>query len=202
MNKLPTIRAFTLLEMLVSLAIFGVIMSVVLFNNGDFNNTIFLGNTAFDIGLQLRQAQQYGVSSRGYAGDFKVGYGVLFSGTTASVAGTSYKTFSDTNANKRYDPTTDTDLTLTTLPAAYSIRKYCAYRSDNSSACSDSAVPISGLAISFLRPETDATISTYVGTPLTFSETGFASAEIILQSRSGATSTIYVQTTGQISIRK
>lgn len=58
-------NGFTLVEMVVVLAIFGVITSTVLFNYGKFRTTVSLENLAQDIALSIRKTQSYASSVRG-----------------------------------------------------------------------------------------------------------------------------------------
>lgn len=57
-------KGFTLLEMLVSLAIFGIITAIVVFNYGAFNSNVLVTNLAYEIALSIRQMQTYGLSVR------------------------------------------------------------------------------------------------------------------------------------------
>ena len=52
----------TLIELLVSIAIFTIITSVVLFNHTEFNSNVLVTNLAYEVALAIRQAQTYGLS--------------------------------------------------------------------------------------------------------------------------------------------
>ncbi len=67
-----------MLEMLMVLAIFGIITSVVVFNYGKFNNQITLTNLAYEIAMQIREAQASGFGVRGNANKFDGSYGIHF----------------------------------------------------------------------------------------------------------------------------
>lgn len=75
---------FTLVELLVTLAIFSIITSVVLFQDNSLQGKTLVTNLAYEIALTIRQAQTYGINVKGsFAGDegvadFNVGYGVRF----------------------------------------------------------------------------------------------------------------------------
>lgn len=71
-------KGFTLIELMVVLAIVAVVSSIVLNNQSSFNKTLVLANTAYDIALTLRSAQTYGLGSRGVGAAANVGYGVHF----------------------------------------------------------------------------------------------------------------------------
>ncbi len=184
-------RGFSLIELLVVTGIFVVITGVVLANNAQFNSSVLLGNAAYDVALSIRQAQVYGLSTRNYSGEFRVGYGVHFEGTTA------YVIFADLDEdrNKRYDPGVDQVVQQITLGRGHTIQHYCGVRSDGVEDCSDNAASLTHIDVGFLRPNPDATITGDGPTP-------YSSAKIVLQSRSDETRTITVQSTGQISVKR
>ncbi|MDP2651722.1 MAG: type II secretion system protein, partial [bacterium] len=74
---------FTLVELMVVLAIIGVVMSIVLTNQGSFNKTLILQNTTYDIALTLRNAETYGLGSRAVGLAANLGYGVHFQNAPA-----------------------------------------------------------------------------------------------------------------------
>ncbi len=76
--SLKAVRGFTLVEMMVVMAIITVITGIMLTNQASFNKTLILANTAYDIALTLRSAETYGISSRGVIGIRGVGYGLHF----------------------------------------------------------------------------------------------------------------------------
>ena len=78
MEPLRLHRGFSLIELMVVLAIILIITSVVLGNQSSFNKTLILANTAYDIGLTLRSAQTYGLGSRIVGTATNAGYGVHF----------------------------------------------------------------------------------------------------------------------------
>ncbi|MEI7480190.1 MAG: prepilin-type N-terminal cleavage/methylation domain-containing protein [bacterium] len=51
---------FTLIELLVVITIFTIITGIVLFNQNQFNGSILLTNLAYDLSLDIRQAQTFG----------------------------------------------------------------------------------------------------------------------------------------------
>src|SRR3989338_11714059 len=55
-------RGFTLIEMLVVIAVMAIVTGVMLANNGRFGGQVLLQNLAYDIALTLRHAQVYGIS--------------------------------------------------------------------------------------------------------------------------------------------
>lgn len=69
---------FSLLEMVMVLAIFGIITSIVAFNYGKFNNQITLTNLSYEIAMQIREAQALGFGVRGNNNNFEGSFGVNF----------------------------------------------------------------------------------------------------------------------------
>lgn len=70
-------KGFTLIEMAVVTAIFGILTSVVIFNYGNFTDNILSTNMAYEVALQVRQAQVFGLGVRGVDGQFGGAYGVF-----------------------------------------------------------------------------------------------------------------------------
>ena len=89
-------RGFTLIELLISIAIIGVLTSIILVRHGAFDSTILLKGVAYEAGLNIREAQVRSVSASQGTGGFNKPFGVSF--TTATPK--EYVIFSDEN-----DPT-------------------------------------------------------------------------------------------------
>jgi len=88
-REIPTARlvsGFTLIEMLVVLAIITVLMAIVFSSQSSFNKSLVLSNTAYDVALTLRNAQAFGLGNRVTVGNIKnAGYGIhLVKGTQTS----------------------------------------------------------------------------------------------------------------------
>lgn len=184
-------RGFSLIELLVVTGIFTVITGVVLANNAQFNSSVLLGNAGYDIALSVRQAQVYGLSTQSYAGEFKVGYGVHFQGTAQ------YLLFADLDPdrNKRYDVGVDQIVKQYTLGRGHTILRFCGIKYDSTEDCSDGQATLTHLDVGFLRPNPDATVTGDSPTP-------YSIAKIVIQSRSGETRTVTIQSTGQISVKR
>lgn len=63
-NKLNKQTGFTLLEVIVVVAIFGIMTTIVIFNYSNFSSKVILTNMAYEIALTTRQAQVFGLGAR------------------------------------------------------------------------------------------------------------------------------------------
>ncbi len=197
------------MEMLVVLAIISILSLVVITGQSSFNRTLILANTAYDIGLSLRDAQTYGIASRGTSGGiFNAGYGVEFS----SGSPTSFILFADTyppvGANARPDahpgngiyeltqPNNDALVQTYTLNNNIKISDFCGTLNGVSQCLS--AGTASRLDIVFARPNTSASITTLNGITAT---AALATACITVAAPSGETRVVVVTSIGEIEFR-
>ena len=89
---------FTLVEMLVVIGIIAVITGVIITGQSAYNQSLLLTDTAYTVAFSVRQAQFYGLSSRGIAANsgtnvVNAGYGVSFNANTPD----RYTVFADTS---------------------------------------------------------------------------------------------------------
>lgn len=163
-------RGFTLVEMLVVLAIIIMITAIVINGQSTYNRSILLTDTAYTVAYSIRQAQSLGLASRGTSAGGSVisnaGYGVRFAGTTG------YTIFADIGGvdvlstavcpigvtgtpeakpgNCKYDSGTDRIVQSYTFSRGYTIGNICG-KSGSTLTCS-----LSSLDVVFMRPETRA----------------------------------------------
>ena len=190
---------FTLVELLICVAIFVVITSVAVWNNNAFNSSILLTDLAYEVALSVRQAQVYGITvkapaacSGGSQCNFSSGYGVDFntSGTVNMSSSTNYVLFEDVasgGVNSHIYNGIGELVSNFSIGRGYSVKWLCV---------SGYLSHINDIDISFLRPEPEAYLS--VNGTL---DTG-AEADIFVQAPSGGTQReIIVEPTGQISVK-
>lgn len=187
---------FTLLELLVSIAIVGVITTVVIFNYSKFNDGLALSSATQEIAVAVREAQVYGLSVKEVSvgsGQFASAYGIYFEPSTPL----NYYVFADLDASNTFDIGSGCGSGSTECIEKFTLRNGISI----TSICDASDCPphpsVKKLNIVFLRPNPDALIY--------FTNNGGAiqagpstRARIILTSAKGNTITVTVESTGQI----
>jgi prepilin-type N-terminal cleavage/methylation domain-containing protein len=172
-------RGFTLVEMVVTVAIFAIISTVVIARNASFDNEVLLNNLAYDIALSIRQAQQFGINVRVTQGQFDAPYGIHFNRGTNT-----YMMFVDKNSNNAYDGQSSGELLeVYTLGRGATVNALCDIEKDS---CA-----LSALDVVFHRPEPDAILN----------NGSLPRARVeILSGRKEGTRYIIVESTGEIAI--
>jgi len=103
-SKTQNNKGFTLIELMVTIAIVTVIMGIILIENSKFNDSIILTNTAYEVALVARQAQVFGLSSKAASsGTVYSGYGISASAVSGENA--VVRLFADTNSDGKYQST-------------------------------------------------------------------------------------------------
>lgn len=169
-------RGFSILEVLITAAIIGLITGMVTLKYGSFNNLILLKNQAYQIALDMRESQSKSLSSVGQSGVFREVYGVYF--TTASRD--QYILFVDNNDNGLYD--SGEELDSEDLDQRFELASLC-----DGSDCSRTT-----LSIVFRRPNFDAIIQNGAITT--------ASIKIRSKNDNDNERAVIVNSTGQIAI--
>jgi prepilin-type N-terminal cleavage/methylation domain-containing protein len=196
---------FTIVELLVSLAIFAILTALILSKYGKFDQGVILTNLAYDVALTIRNAQSYGLNVRSASRDtnaFDYSATAVDSGGTYGVHFDKAKPkefifFVDGDGNGVYDDLTNSDQ-KTTIKRGSSILKMCV---SDTKVCGDKSHgnpnmnnPDS-LDITFKRPDPNAIITT---NGIRGKKYGYA--EIVLQALDGTTRKVVVNFTGQISV--
>jgi prepilin-type N-terminal cleavage/methylation domain-containing protein len=197
-------KGFTLVELLVVISIFVFMTGFLLAKYGTFSNDTILTNLAYDIALNIRQAQSYGlnVKSRGRdVSEFNYPYGVNFQeGTSAqctrSVCNTRFIFFADLNNDGDYD--TGEEISTTYIKNGSFISEVC---TGTDTSCASPSGSNSKLDITFKRPDPNAIIKI---SNCGVNNVNCLYAEITVKSNSGSNRsirTITVRSTGQISVK-
>jgi prepilin-type N-terminal cleavage/methylation domain-containing protein len=206
-------RGFTLVEMVVVLAIITVITVIILSGQASFNRSLILTDTAYTVAFSARQAQSFGVSSRAVGAIRNAGYGLRFDRSSPS----SFILFADTTTgasvpascplgeagtperkpgNCRFDAQTDPLVDTYTFSRGFAVSKFCGL-SGSTLYCSDSSSPLTSLDIVYARPNTSATMSGEVNGAMTV----FTCAELhVADPERVSTRTIRLSQLGEVSI--
>lgn len=196
-------KGFTLLELMVSLAIFAFMTAFLLAKYGTFNQTVILTDLAYDTAIDVRNAQGSaldveGASSTGAGFVFNNVYGVHFtSGSNSFVYFVNPSAFSsnpgDTYVAGGSNPSQI--ISTYTMKAGDSVSGICVIAGNGTQPCSSSPVP--SLDVSFQRPNPDAILSASVsgGAVSTYSY-----ADITITGSDGETRDIVIEGTGEISV--
>lgn len=208
-------KGFSLIEMLVVVAIFFILTSVTVFNYNSFDNNITITNLAYEIALSIRESQVLSLGVRGVGGEFNIRYGVYFNTTEDSQK---FITFADrpitsNSPNGQCDYDTDTScsfnnctdqsaecLRITSLTRNIDVKRICvsedaSFPMDENGECESHGTPSTEVAITFSRPNPDAIIHSYDGTGGLYTD-----AAILLESPNGARRIINIGANGQVSI--
>ncbi len=164
---------FTLVEMLIVLAIIGVITTITLSSQSAFNKTLILTNTAYDIGLTIRSAQTYGIGGRAEGNTSNVGYGIDFDigkpksfilfadtspGPTASnchgLGSNTVATAPDAVAGDCVYKNGDQKIKTYLIGNGVTIKNFC-IKIDGTNKCARSNSSVSPIDIVFSRPNAD-----------------------------------------------
>src|SRR5665213_1332894 len=213
-------RGFTLIQMLVVLAIIVVITTIALSGQSVFNRSLTLTNTAYDVALSIRQAETYGISSRAYGTSANTGYGIEFSKTTP----TSYVFYADAyppsgSGSGQCHPTANptapdakpgnclydaqyggsaTELvTQYQFGAGITVADFCGIDTTGASHCaSASPTDLRSVDIVFVRPNAEAILTAINNSG---SSIPLSNATLYLTA-SGATHCVQVTAVGQVSV--
>ena len=168
-------RGFTLVELLVTLAIITIVLAIILVSQTSFNRSILLIDTAYTVALSVRQSQSLGISGRIFSSTNNTGYGIHFD--TNSTPINSYKQFADVSpsagsavnaicpghtvlvgsnpearpGNCLYDGASEL-VTQYNFSQRYTIGKFCGTSNAVTNCSNDASLPLTSLDITFERP--------------------------------------------------
>ncbi len=193
-------KGFTLVELMVSVAIFAMMTALVVVKYGNFNQSVLLTNLAYDVALTIRTAQTYGLSVKtptDVSPTFTSAYGVTIGTDSVTCAGGTssnsqqFLMFADAYPSSSGNAVCDSNDILTSTYAIKrggSVYQVCA---GNGSCTLGSG----RLDITFKRPDPRATICLNG-----ISSCGNTYGEIVLRATDGSTRKIIVRSNGQITI--
>lgn len=198
--RLQTSLGFSILEVLITTAIIGIITAIVVIKYGSFNNVVLLKNQAYKVAADLREAQNYAVSVRGEAGQFREDYGLYFNVAALQ----QYILFLDQGelmeggqAMAYYDNGEQLG-TPYLVDSRFQLKRICVNIVSESNNC---PTEVDDLSVTFKRPDPDAQFASEDGRDSGVGFIGNARIEITGVS-GGATDVraVVVNSTGQISV--
>lgn len=178
-------RGFSLLEVLITAAIIGVVTALVVVRYGAFNNSVLLKSQAFEMALDLRESQVFAVSVRGEGATFREAYGMYFDIRASGGNPNQYVLFLDSDDDGEYDTGEEIGNPYT-IDSRFEIETLCV----NSCAANTER-----LSVVFKRPDFDAQ----------FDAAGVSGAltdgSIVIRSLTGTeTRTVHLSAAGQITV--
>lgn len=175
-------KGFTLLELLVVLAIFIIITSIVLANYPLFKDGISLKKTAQQIAIAIHEAEVYAMAVKSFNDQFS-GYGAHFESGSSS-----FVLFSDIDDDNVYDAGTE-EVKIYAIQTNDKIYDLCG----NQNSPAPDVCGLASVDIIFLRPN-PIVILNGAGSP------GLSDIEIYLKSPREKIKKIIVFASGQVSI--
>jgi prepilin-type N-terminal cleavage/methylation domain-containing protein len=201
------LKGFTIIELIVSVAIFAFMTAFLVAKYGSFNQSVLLTNLAYDVALTIRNAQTYGLNVKSrpsatspFSSDYEAAYGVHFDSTSSNNRQIIF--FADSqNGNNIYNP--GEEITKYTLRNGGTVSAICTGTSESN--CTTSNPP--HLDITFTRPDPSATFGQN-SVSVCYETQGrercnapnIKYAEITLRVSSGQTKKVIVRSTGQIAV--
>ena len=177
-RHVTTPGGFTLIEMLVVVAIIGVLLSVVTVSRGSFNRSLLLTDTAYTVALSVRSTQTLGLSSKQFNAVPNAGFGIhfgsdpkvytQFADITRGSVDTSSWCYQGTTGlpdakpgDCLFDTTSLTEqVQQYNLTNGFSIKKICAYGPTAALiACSNGSLGLTAIDVVYQRPNTTAFLS-------------------------------------------
>lgn len=203
---LKSSKGFSLIEILVVFAIIVSIMSVVFTNQGSFNKSYVLANTAYDVALSLRNAETFGIGSRALGTIVNAGYGLHFDSNNNS----SFQLFADTApaasctkpnckpGNYAYTVGSDSLVRIYSLGNNITISDFCAYTTSWSCTYAHDGASggLTSLDIVFVRPNPNPFMS---GNGIYSQALPITNACLRLSSTQGTARYVSVSLAGEIS---
>ncbi len=155
-NKFKKQTGFSLIELMISIGIVTLVTGIVLVRYSSFNNTVLLQAQAYELALDIREAQVLGVSVGGKTGAFRKAFGIYINLDKPNT----YILFQDapsSGTDGLYDPGEEVG-DIYTVDPRFRILDICVGVGGTESCSNHSA------SITFKRPDFDARIITDTAT--------------------------------------
>lgn len=178
---------FSIVELLVSIAIISIIVTTIVLRQDNFNQSVLLRNQAYDVAFAIREVQQSAVSvvnTSGSIGDIRSALGLYF-----ETGSSTYYIYRDKDNNKHYNQSEEYG-----SPGRLDSRFRVVEIKDEDGA------PYSKVSIAYQRPNFDAVFYNHLATgPV---ELAKKTLKIVIASvaDSAQKRTILITSTGQISV--
>lgn len=224
------VDGFTIIEMLIALAIVGVIMAIAIAGNSSFNKSILLSQAAYAVGTTIRETQSLGIANRSM--DMNMGYGFNVFLEFGGAGATEYRVFADTspsvgsassercypNENPQlpnakpgdclYNSSYDTLVSTYSMQRGIAITAFCGTRSDNLVICTQitdqsqtcASSSEGGIEELSIVFSRPSTGAILRGVYYNGYVEEFVAATLAIQSPDGGTKYVTVRDTGQISV--
>lgn len=183
-------RGFTLLELGVVIIIFGIMTSIIFFNYGNFTSDIILTNVAYEIALEIREAQVFSLGVSGLIGAFDTPYG-FYIPDIMNTTNKKFMLFNDKipiGGDGQRESNGDEDVEVVVIPRDIVISDI---KIDEGSGCVD-LNPANELTVLFQRPNPEPVVSGSVN---------FSFVQITIQiPNNGHERYVIIRNTGQISV--
>jgi prepilin-type N-terminal cleavage/methylation domain-containing protein len=195
-------KGFTIIELIVSIAIFAGMTALVVARYGTFSQSTLLTNMAYDVALLVRTAQTYGLSVKSVQVNntdvFNRSYGLHFDMSPTQTNKIVF--FTDTNSNYIYN--SGEEISTYTLTQGAHISQICLGSDLGSCTQLDQT---NTLDITYKRPNPNAIVYCLSGAAACTSISSNPITEpvvlLTLASSNGAyTQTVYIRRNGQISV--
>ncbi len=181
---------FGLVELLVSISILVIVMSVILARHSAFNSAVLLQSQAYEVAFQAREIQLFAVGAIGESTDFRNVYGLHFS---KSGANQKYSLFRDINGNNYFNSGEEFGRQGVLDPRF----EICDIRGVDGNG--DVKYTPDAMSITFERPNFDALFHESSGAWDT--DTVAAEIDICLRGAAADKRTVEITRTGQISVK-
>ncbi len=146
-------RGFTLIEMVICVAIIGILTAIMIPNYGAFDSTALLESEAYEIATSIREAQVYSLSARTAGGD-PYAYGIRVDNDPADQNQYSFVRFPIVNGVPAFGGT-PTVIQTYTMDRTIIVDDVCVVRV-SSGGTSSEVCDLEGLSVAFIRPEFEA----------------------------------------------